>query len=123
MTLKQEHEIQIGWRRGNEALLEIVRAKSPRDQWVVGACLAARARARVVIAALEAELFFTEWVPVWLERAETARLANNYARASYYKCLANAGRDAQMDARQSARGVDMHRTIIWLDGKRSMGNA
>jgi len=123
MTLKQEHELQLGWRRGNEALLEIVRARTPRDQWMVGACLAARARARVVIAALEADLFFTEWVPVWLERAEAARRANNHARASYYQCLANAGRDAQMDARQSARGVDLHRTIIWLDNQRPVVKA
>lgn len=115
LTIKQQHEIELGWRRGNEALLEIVRCRGVKDQWLVGACLAARARARIVIAALEADLFFTQWVPVWLERAEAARVGGNLARASYYQCLANAGRDAQMDARQSARGVDMHRTIIWLD--------
>lgn len=115
LTTQQQHEIQLGWRRGNEALLEIVRCRGPKDQWLVGACLAARARARIVIAALEAELFFSEWVPVWAERAAAARVGGNMARASYYECLANAGRDARMDARKSASGVDMHRTIIWLD--------
>jgi len=115
LTLKQEHEIQLGFRRGNDALLDIVRAKTPRDSWVVGACLAARARARIVIAALEAEHFFSVWVPVWLDRAEAARLAGNHARRSYYLTLANAGRDAQRDARDSARGLDLHKTIIWLD--------
>lgn len=115
MTLKQEHEIQLGFRRGNDALLTIARAKTPRDAWLVGACLHARARASIVLAALEADLFFSTWIPVWLERSEAARVAGNYARRSYYLCLANAGRDAQIDARESARGSDLHKTIIWLD--------
>lgn len=116
-TEKTEMEIQLGFRRGSESLLNIVRAKQPRDCWLVGAVLAARARARIVLAALEANQFFSVWVPVWIDRAAAAQAVGNHARAAYYRALANAGRDAQRDAMQSARGDDLHKVIIWLDGK------
>jgi len=117
LTENQMREIELGWRRGNDALLDIVMHKGPRSQWMAGAALQARARAKVVIAALEANHFFTTWIPVWLERAEAANRAGNQARRSYYLCMANAGRDAARDAMQSARGEGMQKTIIWLTGE------
>jgi len=116
LTEKQQREIELGWKRGNDCLLEITRAKTGEDQWMVGACLAARARVRIVLAALEANAFFTVWVPVWLERAQVAADAGRHERAAYYRCLANAGRDAQFDAMRSARGLDMQKTIIFDNG-------
>lgn len=119
-TASYENEILAGFRRGNDALLEIANAKGPRSQWMVGACLAARARVRVVLAALEANEFFSTMLPVWLDRAEQARLAGNHARRSYYLCLANAARDAMADAMSSARGNGMHKTIVWLDSSKKV---
>jgi len=118
LTLNQQNEILKGFRRGNEALLDIVRAKQPRDQFLVGACLHARARARHVLAALEADGFFTEWVPVWRARAMDAELAGKHARAAYYRALANAGDDARKDARAFLCSDGVPKTIIWLDPSR-----
>jgi len=112
LTQNQQHEILEGFRRGNDSLLEITRAKTPQGQWMVGACLAARARVRIVLAALEANHFFSVWIPIWLERSQIALDAGNHRRASYYRTMANAGRDAQADAMRSARGLDMQKTII-----------
>lgn len=117
LTIKQQNELLLGFRRGNEALLSIVRAKSPRDSFVVGACLAARARARIVLAALEAEQFFTVWCPIWQDRAIIAEQVGKHERAAYYRTLANGGRDAIKDAREVARGDGLHKVIIWLDDK------
>jgi len=115
LTINQQNEIQKGFRRGNEALLDIVRAKQPRDQFLVGACLHARARARHVLAALEASEFFTVWCPVWRDRALDAQLLGKHARAAYYRALANAGEDAKKDARVFLRSDGVPKTIIWLD--------
>lgn len=103
------------WRRGNDALLDIAQAKGPRGEWLVGACLAARTRARIVLAALEAHGFFSVMVPVWIDRANAAGLAGRHAQRSYWLCLANAGRDAMRDAMDSARGVDLPKTLIAFD--------
>lgn len=113
LTVNQQNEILKGFRRGNEALLRIVAAKGVHDQWLAGACLAARARYRVVLAALAAIGFFDEWIPVWLQKAHDAEIVGNHARRSYYLCLANAGRDARSDALRSARGWDMPKTIVF----------
>jgi len=114
-TEKSDRECAAAWRRGNDALLDIAQAKGPRGQWMAGACLAARTRSRIVFAALEAHGFFSVMVPIWSERASAAGLAGRHAQRAYWLCLANGGRDAMRDAMDSARGVDMHKTLIVFD--------